>query len=482
MTINHSQIALMESQVMADTDDGGGRQAGTVIAEGEINNTFPDISRLDRVYGRTQLRKLFLAVLSDNQDTLLGAHTILTRMPADPRVKVTLFQTGSHTDRRAEAKDRIESYVTKSTEAAFWLWGDQLQGQRSLAALQRLNGRPPEPGEVYAIQGGSAEQYVRVTQVEVGRQSFTAMIGSNFVDFELQTLQISLANQLLSDHAGSQPMPTGRQAGAAKVLNTQITAAARYYGASAITASASVGDTAINISSPYNHLVPSAQREQAITDRIGGPGAAPVLPCSTVTMTVTASSLSPDSEGFKVAYTGRGIVPGTLRLTVSGVSFIDKAGQLWYEQQNMASIGSEVDYQAGRLKMTTPSSQNWNMTFLPGAKHVQQSHSASVEVTEQTQSLTYVFSPQPAPAPGTTIVEYRVLGKWATLVDGGDGALRGDGVGQVNYSTGTVSVTLAGLPDIDSRIIISWGDPASVEIAPASTSKPKFKLTLSAEV
>ncbi|MBW3702595.1 hypothetical protein C2U27_20375, partial [Bacillus aerophilus] len=77
MTITSDQIVLSESEVMADTDDGGGRMSGNIVASGEVNNTFPDISRVDRVHGRVNLRKLFFAINAANQDTLLGAHTIL---------------------------------------------------------------------------------------------------------------------------------------------------------------------------------------------------------------------------------------------------------------------------------------------------------------------------------------------------------------------------------------------------------------------
>lgn len=106
-----------------------------MVTSGQVNNTFPDISRIDRVYGRVNLRKLFLAINAANQDTLLGAHTIVSERPKDPNVHVLLFSTGSHTDRRIDAQDRIESYVVASNEAPFWLWGRQLAGQRAIQAL-----------------------------------------------------------------------------------------------------------------------------------------------------------------------------------------------------------------------------------------------------------------------------------------------------------------------------------------------------------
>src|SRR5690554_3088232 len=196
MTITSNQIVLAESEVMADTPDGGGRMSGRIVQSGQINNTFPDISRVDRVYGRVQLRKLFLAVQAANQDTLLGAHTILSQRPADPNVHVLLFNTGSHTDRRVDAQNRIESYVVASVEAPFWLWGRQLKGQRAIQCLAHLHNRQdPEPGQIYVLTNATTgvEQYVRVTGVDQQLQDFTIDRGSSYYTFRLKTYTVELA-------------------------------------------------------------------------------------------------------------------------------------------------------------------------------------------------------------------------------------------------------------------------------------------------
>lgn len=484
MTITNSQIVLAESQVMADTEDGGGRMSGNVVEEGQVNNTMPDISRLDRVYGRVNLRKLFLSVRSANQDTLLGSHTILLRQPVDPRVAVTLFQTNSHTDRRDNARDRIESYVVKATEAPFWLWGDQLRGQRAISCLQRLDAIPPEPGQVYALNSGSSEQYIRVTQVETGRQTFTQLVGSSYQTFELTTLQISLANELGSDYNGSEPRPTGRESGKARILSTQVADAARYYGAQKLAVTAAPGDLTAKVQSVYNHLVPSAQTETALTDRIGGPGQQPVVPAMAGTVTVNADDVNADGDGYAVYYAGRAIVPGTLQIGGSNGNYADAGGTLQHTSGNDRVSESVIDYQNGvvRILWTVANHRNNPITlvFTPGASVSQQSYSASTTVELANRSLTWVAQLRPLPAPGTAFVEYMALGRWNTLRDNGAGVLQGDGTGQINYATGTVSFTLAGLPDVDTEIICSWGDSSSAEtnIAEPIGASARFELRL----
>jgi hypothetical protein len=476
VTITNEQIVLAESQVMADTEDGGGRMSGNIVEEGAVNNTVPDVSRLDRVYGRVNMRKLFLSVRAANQDTLLGAHTIALRNPVDLRVGVTLFQTGSHTDRRDAARDRIESYVVKATEANFWLWGDQLAGQRAISALQRKDAIPPETGQVYTLVEGDSEQYVRVTEVEVATRTFTLQIGSEFRDFELQTLQVSLANQLETDFTGSDPRPTGKEAGAAAILTTQVADAARYYGAKKLSVAAAPGDLTAQLESVYNNLVPSAQSETALTDRNGGPGRTPVVPASENTISVGADDVSLDGDNYAVYYTGRAIVPGTLTITGSNGSYADDGGVLEHTGGSNYLVESAIDYAEGvvRIKYDTTSRRNSPITmeFIPGAAFSQQSYTASTEVTLQTRSLTYVFQPLPIPAPATLIVEYRALGRWATLRDRGDGTLTGDGTGQINYATGTINITLAALPDVGTEIIYSWGDDESFDVQDGSATAP----------
>jgi|SRR5690554_1337021 len=482
MTITNDQIVLAESQVMADTEDGGGRMSGNVVEDGAVNNTMPDISRLDRVYGRVNMRKLFLSVRSANQDTLLGSHSILLRQPLDPRVGVSLFKTGSHTDRRDDAQNKIESYLTKATEARFWLWGNQLAGQRAISCLQRLDATPPEQGETYCLVEVNSngdpvgEQYVRVIDVEVGRETFTEWVSNAYVDFELQTLNITIASQLQIDFAGSDPRPTGKQANKAKVLRTQIADAANYYGAQKLAVTAEVGDQTVTLDTVYNNLVPSAQSENALTDRQAGPGRIPVIPASTSTMTVSASGVSLDADGYAVYYCGRAIVPGTLSIGGANGDYRDAGGVLEHVSGSNYLDASTVDYAEGVVRIRYTASRHGSaitLTFTPGAAFFQQAYTLANEVNQQNRSLTWVHQLVPIPARGTLVIEYRALGRWATITDSGNGVLAGDGVGRINFDTGTLEVTLAGLPDVGTSIIYSWGDAQSAEIEDGSTASPQ---------
>ena len=133
MPILTGDIQLLASERLSDTFDGGGRMTGRVIVDGQSNNLFPDISELDRTYGRVSLRKCFVGVLTDSTDSYYGAHAIVADAPDDPRVAVTLFTTRSWVDQREAAKDRIERYLARGIRWPGQLLERQLTGQRAIA-------------------------------------------------------------------------------------------------------------------------------------------------------------------------------------------------------------------------------------------------------------------------------------------------------------------------------------------------------------
>lgn len=120
MAIQNTDIKFKAPERLDDTAQGGGAMTGTEIISGEINNLFPDISRLDRVNGRVSLRKGFAHVASDNQDQYLGAHVIITDPPDDPYVTVSMLaadaqgRRGAAAEKVNAAESRLYSTVTLS--------------------------------------------------------------------------------------------------------------------------------------------------------------------------------------------------------------------------------------------------------------------------------------------------------------------------------------------------------------------------------
>ena len=76
MTINNEDVKLYESQRLTDEEDGGGRVTGAEVIDGNVNNLFQGISRMDRTIGGVALRKAYIGVSTDNNDTYQYSLTI----------------------------------------------------------------------------------------------------------------------------------------------------------------------------------------------------------------------------------------------------------------------------------------------------------------------------------------------------------------------------------------------------------------------
>ncbi|WP_018875292.1 hypothetical protein [Thioalkalivibrio sp. ALJ8] len=374
MSISISEIQLLESDRLTDDADGGGRLTGNVIESGKANNLFPDISSLDRVYGRVSLRKAYPAVRSPNTDVYYGAHLMIAEPPEDPTVHVALFDTQDWTDRRLDAQDRVESYVVLGPEARAYLLGTQFAGQRQITVLQRLDAPIPEIGTTLALDDESGSQrvtqYIRVTDVDHEEVEYEDDRGT----YVRRRVTLEISEPLRDDFPGYQPARTRVTGDDTTVRETVVADAARYYGITPLSAAAEEGDLTVQCERVFTPLVPATQAETPLTDEDAAAG-----------------------------------VPITVE-----------------------SGGEDVEFQ-------------------------DVAQTAAVEITLQNRAFNYVYSATPRPAPGTVSVNYRAQGRWYELRDDGEGRLEGIGTGTVDYTTGTIQVTLAELPDVPSAIMYAWG-------------------------
>ena len=141
----------------------------------------------------------------------------------------------------------------------------------------------------------------------------------------------------------------------------------------------------------------------------------------------------------------------------------DNAGNV---QIGSTTIGT-IDYAAGLLAFaaTAPSiGGSKTVAFIPAAAPLVLADTDSIAVTEASRSFVYILNINPPPQPNALLVSYMAQGNWYQLRDNGGGGLVGDmvgvGSGSVDYATGSVSVTLAALPDINSEIMFAWGKKA----------------------
>jgi hypothetical protein len=458
MPILSGDIQLLASERLSDTSDGGGRMTGRVIVDGQSNNLFPDVSELDRTYGRVNLRKCFLSVLTDSTDSYFGAHIIVAVAPEDPRVAITLFTTKSWTDRRDGAKDRIERYLARGVRWPGQLLERQLTGQRAIALLLKAGDAVPRIGQTLVLVQDEAkpteiEQYVRITRIATVEREFRV----DGQTFRATVATCEIADALRYDFEG--PPPQFRDDGVQRAVcrDTVIANAAVYFGVQPTVAPATIGDLKIQVASLFGQLVPSAQAEIPLVDLNAAGSTQPLIDAgNSVVSFQTSVRLGP---GFPL-FVGSGIVPGSLRIVVSGGELIDDAGQL----KSASTVIGTVDYGRGivTFALDTPQYSGWKtIYFRPAAAPIRVADTAAIAVPQEGRGYTYTLNLDPAPQPGSLSVAYMAQGKWYELRDRGDGSLRGSdtafGAGSIDFATGSVTITTGALADANTEVLFAWG-------------------------
>lgn len=457
MPITQDNIKVKASQSLTDYDDGGGVMTGNEIVDGVVNNLFPDISRLDRVYGRVSLRKAFVHVDAANADTYYGAHVILTDPPDDPHVSTVIFDDDSYTSVRADARDRIENYVVKGPAYPGYLLGVQVQGARAITLLQRLELELPKIGDVLCLVQSGNQQYVRIVAVRDEVRTYSVLQNSQYVDIKRRWVQLTLASTLLYQFDGAEPNYSDKP-GAALVYSTFVADAAKYYGVKRLATPITKGSYALQVDGIYAPLVPSAQVESAITNRSLNSQIAVMSNGDTVTMPVSMNI----TVGAKIYL---GVPCARNSITVAG------QGYTWQDdgKGNLVRNGvieGAVDYSAGEIEFAVAASNGvYTVTYQPGITLNLVNKSEKTPVNLSNRGYNWIKTLGLKPVRGSIIVDYMVQGRWYRLIDNGVGILESiipnTGSGVIDYDNGIITLICAALPDVDSHIIWMWSSPST---------------------
>lgn len=476
MTINATDIKLLESERMSDAANGGGRKTSRVIVDGEPGNIFPKVSRLDSVYGRVNLRKVYGAVVTENLDTYAGAHAVVMDPPDNAQIHVNLFSTASDYDTRTAARDRIESYVVAGPESRMIVYGRQLVGQQAVLVYQRVEEPLPEVGEVYCLSKETStviayQQFVRVTDMSHEVRTFTDGSG----DFQRRVVNLEIGAPLRYEFRGPEtPSRVSSVTRESLMRNTTVADASRYYGIQKLAEVGAEDALDLRVQSVYSPIVPTTQRESAISlASISGAGGF-----------INSGEASFGYSTFYSTFTGThyfptGVKPGTVKVFRQGVlmSGDDGAGQIVETAAGTATsqnYAGTIDYETGAVTGLGGFSSDF-ITFeaKPAVSVSQPARTREIEITLATRGTVYSEVLNPLPNPGSVIVDYRALGKWYRLRDNGTGELSGNdpayGVGTVDYVTGGLVVTLGALPDVESSVLISWGSQIDYAVRAGAT-------------
>lgn len=559
MPINKTDIELRQSQRLDDTRFGGGQMTSHKVISGEINNLYPDISHLDRTYGRVSLRKAYLHVNTKDRSTYYGAHAGMLKNADDPNVSVCFFSDDNWFSTRSSAQSRLESYLVQSTLYPGALWGNHYIGTRLLQMHTHKNTKAPDVGDTIVLvqsEGSVNEkrQFVRVRAVTEELQEFN--YGTSNASYTKKVLSVEIGEYLEFDFTGEEMfwegagLQYGNAAQKTKIYKTTAADASRYYGVSPLKEPATKNTTLVRVDSILTPLVPSTQSTVNVADATVANNVSPIIQtakegtpgetinkpgikfilannsqlsagCAVVPGSLTGSggysfidngtggcvasgqvvgSINYDTgtitfndkiSGYTEAtvdlsfksvvslrvtrpvvanfapngklFLGEGILPGSFTWT-GGMNLTDDGiGNILF---GTATVGS-ISYVNGIITFSAAASSfsgTGVASYIPAAQAAEVAQTGAIKIEVGNRVYTHLYNCNPVPKKGTTRVDYLAGGKWYTLQDRGDGALRGDdasiGSGVVNFVTGTLSLTLGALPDVGSLVMIYWAKDA----------------------
>ncbi|MBX7228423.1 MAG: hypothetical protein K1X48_02305 [Burkholderiaceae bacterium] len=449
MTIQTGDIKLMKSQVMLDTPDGGGAMSNVEVIDGQSNNVFPDVSELDRTYGRIALRKVFPAIQTTNNDAYFGAHAIISKNPADPYVSATMFTTKSWTDRRDAAADRVETYLSSGPKINGYLLENHVLGQKSIQIFQRPSVALPTVGKTLLLVGKEGlpaeySQYVRITRVTAVESTFTY---NGNQDYQALVVTCDISDPLRFDFAGSAPSRTFTQeSGKTVIRDTLVANAAVYYGCSSTVQVGHVGEFSIKVKDIFSQLVPSAQTETPALDQ--KPAATSILVLAESPRKVEVA-VAAHTQRIKIAPENRGFNYVTILkpLPAAGsVSISYRALGNWYTIKDngdgtLSGEGSgTVNYLTGSVQVT--------LTVLPDVfSNVIFNWADNVPFVNRSNQGPSVRPPEFAFSlqkrcitPNSFSVSWTSNNVVKNATDNGLGKLTGDAVGEIVYASGEVFI------------------------------------------
>jgi len=475
VAIETKNLVLYKPERLTDTDDGGGKYSGQIIEDGQSNNLFNDVSELDRTMGDVSLRKLFPAVTTGDTEVLMGATVFISKNPKDPNVSALLFSTKSWTDERKSAKNRVENYLAKGGQAAGIPLDTHYTGMKTLQVAMFPSEVESSVGSTLVLVSKEGEelqheQYVRIIKVET--RIAKIVIEGKEVEYKLATYTIN--DPLDQDYVGLSAKQWYSGDKSETILRDTIVAdTGKYYASSNLKSDAKVGEFTVNAESIFAQLVPSAQTETPILDvNAAGIGVA-LIPSSNGT--ITATYLTTIGPGQNL-YIGSSVLPSSVNFTLFSQQITDQGGLL--KNMQGTQVGT-IDYQRGLIQWTQAAgtgTEYLEITFIPAAAPTQYFQSEARPVTQQNQSSSWTGVLVPPPAPGSLSVSYMSQGKFYELKDDGSGRLSGSsasfGSGNINYETGSWSITTGALPDVNTPILLLWGTPLATFIRSGLAVEP----------
>ena len=459
MAITQNDLEILKSEVMNDTDEGGGLPTAEAVVDGVSNNLFPDVSDIDRLLGRVRLRKVSLAVKTANAELLQATRMLFTELPDNENISVFAFKATDFADRRADAQNKIESYLAFGTKWAGHLLETQLAGQRVIQiSLDKGDPIPSVSQPLVLVQneGQSDEfyQYIRPLKIETTERRFQRN-ADTAVTRTVATIEFGdTLNKTFNGLTVQEFYQNASTSRRAILREARVADAAKYYSASKLAEPVTAMQSRqVKLNSIYTQVVPSTQVETPILQRDPANQVATQARGDGVISINQSVNVTPNTA-FNLP---SGIAVGTLNVIVGALTLTDRDGEL---VGTNGTAYASIKYGVGQITwydLLTLGQQTVTGSYKPASEFTRVAQT-DYQVVDDNAGYNYVRELGAEPVPNSLKITYTVQGNNYLVHDDGRGNLiDDDGNGRGTVQGKTVLLTTAAIPDAESYIIYSFG-------------------------
>ena len=472
--INRSDIKLVKSQRLDETIEGGGQMTSNEVVDGSVNDLFPDLSRLDKTYGRVAMRKAFMHVQTTDTSTYLGAHAILSEDATDPEVSVIMVK-GDSFNKRPGVVNYLNKNQRPGAQYNWILYGNHYKGSKTLtvwnttidkigtisrywfwdSAQGHYRSYTVEPEDLSLFIVSPYGQTVYTIDMYTEAEQFTVGVAT------YQKSTFILKEELKMDMEGYSPNvdpsvpPPSPSTLTYKSHKSVYVSEPSYYSVSSLATLSVIGDKTITVDAYKKQLIPvvGEPAPPVIADTSFGTGTSVLLDYISPEIMISVNLIGT----YTYLVSGEINSVEIIGLTISGSDIL----------YGSTTIG-DIDYSTGGIRITNVSYQgDYTVVFTSKYSVGQNTHSDIIYVDSSNQN--YVYSYETAPKAQNVKVQYVANETPYEIISSGGT------VGKGTLNNGLLTIVLDRLPDIGSEILIQWSSvDSAVGVSPENKYIHKF--------
>lgn len=430
----------------------GGEESGVEIVSGELNNLFPNISRVDRAAGELSIRKVYGRVTTIGNETYYSPHVILTDSPDQAGVDGFVFTTNNKYDDIGDAETYLDGRVVfTSLYAAVSSTPFIPVAIGNYTVDLAVSDEADRPLIGHIIYNGNSTSYYRVVNANF-ISSTGVLIKQNANDAEvnadnLKRYRIQL-DKPLTNASWTSTYRTVTNSNYKVYSNLPIT---------------NISNEIVSVDSLSKQFLPAVPQKNSIANFYIDPTTIDVISTFVInpsSVVHTECSGTTYMAEFNVQFSNSSVISVDFYGTSSNlIASYRIFSNNTFELVSGTSMGTvALDRATGLLTWTVNGQIPYGVSISGGELATKNSSSQKTyykSVVGDRKNAYSITLPDSPIGDSQVLVQYRYDNSWLVAYANGSD-FTGAATGSVSRSSGVIDIVLSELPDSDSGIIVTY--------------------------